>query len=122
MIVPPAWEEACAREGDMSVYTVFRSCGWPPRPTSCGGFLSYFPRDMSFCRKGCRVWHGRADRFQGSAFPVGIVRHGQCQQSVTNHGIRLTKHFSQLLAARNTDGPGNAEALIDRQAGEVADE
>jgi hypothetical protein len=60
--------------------------------------------------------------FGGSGFPIGIARHGQCQQSVADHGIWLAEHFGQLLAVWNTDAPGNAETVIDRQAGEVADE
>jgi hypothetical protein len=54
----------------------------------------------------------RYDWLLGSDFPVGVARHGQCQQSVTGHGIRLAEHFDQLLVARNTNAPGNAEAVI----------
>jgi hypothetical protein len=122
MIVLPAGGAETAVGGDERAYRMFRSCGWPPRPTFRGSFLPCFPRDVSFCRSGRRVGHSHADRLQGSGFLVGVARHGQCQQSVADHGIRLAEYFGQLLAARNTDAPSNAETIIDRQAGKIADE
>src|SRR4051812_41366825 len=115
-------EAVSAVGDDGGAYTMFQSCSWSLRSTSFGSFLPCCPRDASFCRRGYRVGHCRADRLQESDLPVGIARYGQRQQSVADHGIRLAEHFGQLLTVRNADCPSDAEVVMQRHAGEVADE